>query len=386
MGAEYELYLEDDAGNRLLLLKDLFFLSYSRTVVGMGTFNCGLSLRSFSKSVNPVFAPDRRITVWRSPASGIPPRREGTFLLREFRVYTRESDNMDVIQFYGRSGLDLLRRREVIQPASTAYASKTDFIDDMMKAVVREQMLYGSAVDYNGASDNARAYPNGEFFVDADLSLGPSVTKTFQDRNVLDVLKELKDASFALNKENGSEKIYFDVVESQIENTTRFGWAFRTYAGLRGTDRSNGIEFSIENENLAVPAYSRSHFDEVNSVFTKNQTVMVNVKSADRIAASRWNVCESSRFGYSDSTAAGITAIGNAELGKGAPAEELNAIFLNTPGTSRAPRSLYGIDWDMGDLLPVSYAGMQFDAEVKIVYVSINDQGQETLSGRSIVG
>lgn len=378
--AEYEFYLEDDGGNKILLLKDLFNASYSRTTVGYGSFQIMLSYRALKEKINPVFIPDRRISVWRSPAQGVPMRLERTYILREPRIYTRE-DGVETITFYGRDGIDLLSRRYVIQASTTSYASKTDHIDDMMKAIVREQMLYGSCRDESGVLDNGRAYPNGEFTVDADVGLGPSTTKTFQDRRVLDVLKELKDESIQLGS-----PIYFDVIENQISGSTRFGWAFRTYADLRGADRTNGVEFSVENENLKTPEYSKSYFDEVNSVFIKNGTLVSNVQDTDRIYESRWNLCENVRFGYFEGAAAGLTAIGNAELGNGVPKEELEAIFLNTPGTPRTPRSLYGVDWDLGDLLPVSYAGMQFDAEVKIVYVSVDENGKETITGRNKVG
>jgi hypothetical protein len=41
----------------------------------------------------------------------------------------------------------------------------------MMKEIVREQMLYGSCRSSAGVLSNTRAYPNGEFSVDADVSL-----------------------------------------------------------------------------------------------------------------------------------------------------------------------------------------------------------------------
>lgn len=63
-----------------------------------------------------------------------------------------------------------------------------------------------------------------------------------------------------------------------------------------------------------------------------------------------------------------------------------NGTFLNTPGNSQQPRSLYGLDWDLGDILPVQYAGKTFTAEVMIVYVSVNDQGIENIVGQNSVG
>src|SRR5262245_10399590 len=141
--AEYEFWLTDDAGNRIHLIEGLHFATYTRAVSGLGTINFGMSFQEFSKNVTPYFLPDRRVEVWRSAAEGIPLRLEDVFMLRKPNVYTRD-DNVDVIQFYGRNGIDLLVRRSVIQRSSSGYARKTDEIDDMMKGIVREQMLAGT--------------------------------------------------------------------------------------------------------------------------------------------------------------------------------------------------------------------------------------------------
>jgi hypothetical protein len=47
---------------------------------------------------------------------------------------------------------------------------------------------------------------------------------------------------------------------------------------------------------------------------------------------------------------------------------------------------LYGVDWDLGDLLPVKFAGKTFNVEVKVVYVSVDKDGKETITGRSTIG
>lgn len=384
MGATYEFWLEDDGGNRIMLLRNPFSASFSRSSVGYGTFQADYLYDDVLKSINPAFQPDWRVSCWRSPATGYPKRNERTYILREPIIYTRE-DSVKVIQYIGRDGLDLVGRRVIPQSSSSSYASKTACIDDMMKAIVREQMLYGSCVDETGALDNSRALPNGEFFVDADVSLGPSVSRVFNDRYVLDALKELRETSFSLNAINGTQRIYFDVVESQLPGSTRFGWTFRTFAGVRGVDRTNGVEFSVENENLKTPQYRVAYQDEVNAVFVKNTTSTSEVLDSTRISSSRWNRRESIKFVNSDSSGLSFTAAGNQELGANVPLKELTAIFMSTPGDKNTPRSLYGIDWDFGDRLRVSYAGMQFQTDVKIVYFSVNQNGEENITGRNRV-
>ena len=70
----------------------------------------------------------------------------------------------------------------------------------------------------------------------------------------------------------------------------------------------------------------------------------------------------------------------------GRPREELYVTFLNTPGGLHQPRSLYGVDWDLGDLVRVTYAGIQMEAEIVIVYVSYDENGEEEITGRNDVG
>jgi hypothetical protein len=43
------------------------------------------------------------------------------------------------------------------------------------------------------------------------------------------------------------------------------------------------------------------------------------------------------------------------------------------------------LDWDLGDILPVEYAGKSFDVEVVVVYVGLNDQGKENITGMNEV-
>lgn len=424
MSATYELWLTDDSGKRILLLNQTGYFSYSRVINGFGTFQVGLPFRQFREQVWPIFAPDRRVEVWRSAASGVLPRLEGSFFLREPKIYTRVEDNIDMIEFFGRSPLDLLNRRWIIQAAGTSYAAKTAAIDDMMKAIVREQMLYGAARDKDGNVDYSRAFPSGEFSVQADLALGPVISRRFADRNVLDVLKELKDTSFQKYEDNPTtnRKIYFDVVASGVVSTTIFyilgeasgeqildeagnpllgeasvvsaqavaGFEFQTFADLRGVDRTDKLVFSIANSNLKSPFYSKSHFEERNSIIVKGSGLgesraVTVVNDTARINASRWNRYEEmfeANYEVQDSE---LDTVGAAQLKVGQPKEELIATFLNTQGSEDTPRSLYGVDWDLGDLVSVWYADQLFTCEIVVVYVGMDENGIETITGRNTI-
>lgn len=421
MPSRYEFWLLDDAGRRICLLQNLAYFSYSRSSLGYGTLLIGLPYDDFRSRVFPVFQPDRRIDVWRSPGDEFPMRREGVYILRLLKIYTRKTDNMRMISFTGRDPTDLLARRYVIQAAGSSYTRKTNEVDDLMKSIVREQMLWGDAANADGATDTSRAFPNGEFTVQPDQGLGPSVSAAFADRNVLDVLKELKQASFQLNQDNfTNRRIFFDVVpynlgssllyildeatadeilgesslglvdEGSIAVPSAVGFQFQTFADLRGQDRTGQMEFSIENNNLEEPYYTQNYLSEVNAVLVKgfgrgDSRVSVWVEDTTRINASRWNRMEAFTDGSQEPDQSKLAYVGYPDLYAGIPKEELSAVFLNVAESPDTPRSLYGLDWDFGDLVRVSYAGKQFNVEIVIVYVAIDENGTETITGRNQV-
>ena len=423
MAPTHELWLLDDSGKRILLLQNIAFFSYSRTIRGFGTCLVGLLYKDFAEKIFPVFQVDRRIDIFRSSGPGFPMRREGTYLLRLHKIYTRQTDNMQIISFYGRDLKDLLRRRYIIQPAGYSQTRKTDFIDDMMKEIVREQMLYGSVVDETGVADNTRAFPKGEFSVQGDVSLGTSITSTFADRNVLDILKELQDTSFQLYDDNPSanSRIYFDIIAQNLgtpsdifildeedptlkildeadealldESSPGFpegqGLKFVTFADLRGQDRTgNALVFSVENNNIEGPYYTLNHNDEANSIIVKgfgrgDSRAVEIVEDTQRIGASRWNRIEEIVDASTEPDQDFLEEFGFPVLHENRPKEELSAVFLDVPESVDSPRSLYGVDWDLGDLLPVDFANRQFDVEVSIVYVAVDETGLETITGRN---
>jgi len=61
----------------------------------------------------------------------------------------------------------------------------------------------------------------------------------------------------------------------------------------------------------------------------------------------------------------------------------ISGTFLNVQGSDDTPESLYGVQWDLGDLLPVYYVNRYFAVEVEIVYVAMDESGVETITGRS---
>lgn len=369
--AEYEVYLTDDSGRRITILNNFAFLSISRTTLGYGTLHIGIPFRDFN--VFPAFLPDRRIETWRSPAHGATMRREGSFLLRKYNVYTREEDNLEMIEFYGRSPIDILRRQHVVSTTAANY-SKTNEVDDMMKEIVTENFITPQ-----------QTAPSGELSVDGTQALGPSISHTFFGQNVLDILKELRDISFSLNESAViNRRIYFDVVEGSPLANGGFGYIFRTYADLRGIDRTDGTIFSVENGNMKSASYYEDYLDSftIASILNfSNPATNGSAESPDRYI-SRWG--DIVRAQQSSEASADLNdSKANDLLQDGKSDRAFNATFLDSPGSNQQPRSLYGVDWDLGDLLPVRYARKDFITEVVTVYISVNEKGEENIVGIS---
>lgn len=395
MSARHEFWLTDDGGRRLAILNKLLWISYTRSVSLLSVLNFGLLFKEFPPGLDPWRGVDWRLEAWRAPAEDAPLRLEDTFMLRKPEVYTR-NDSTTIIRFYGRNGIDLLNRRMVIQRAGSQWATKTDYADDLMKAVVREQMLYGSAVDEDGVQDNSRSFPRNEFRVQSDTSDGPTMQRSFNEKKVMDVLREIKDGTFQLNvNDPANNRIFFnvrpvDISQADTDYGALMGWEFETRSGLFGSDRTGEMEFSLLNENMEGPSYGESHLEEVNAVYVGGNgrgstQIIQSVEDTVRIEASRWNRVENWISASGEADNSGLLNQGYAELEKGKPEKQLSLTFLNTPGGDGKPRSLYGVDWDLGDRLRVNYARRQFNAEVNMVYVSIDENGKEIVTGRNEV-
>lgn len=428
--SQYEFWLIEDTGARLALLNptggpSISFFDYSRSLQGLGTLHFGMPYADYISIVPWAWKPDRMVDVWRSPGEDYEMRREGVYFLRKYNVYTRKQDNMMMIEFWGRDLKDLINRRHVCQDDETSYTRKSGPIDDIMKSIVRDQMLYGYAVDMDGLVDYDRAWPQGEFTVEGNLGLGPNVTDPISvvDKNVLDEMKALRDLSLQLNKvSSANRKIYFDVVPGMsldwnriwiLEEAPAFEaildesgdelldetslaaitakdmpFQFQTFADLRGKDRTSGIVFSIPNGNLSEPSLAIDHLDEANTIIMRGSgqgasRVTLEVQDAEAATLSRWARVETLGTASSETTDDALESAGQTQLVQSRKQEIFDVAFLNSPGGEDVPRSLYGIDWDLGDMLPVHYAGFSLDREVVIVYVSMNDKGVENISGRT---
>lgn len=375
--SSYEVWLCDDAGRRLHLFPEFQYFSLAKLTKGFGYIEFGAPYDDYAKSIPEIFQPDWRLDVWRSPGPGVPTRREGSFMLRRYNINTRE-DGLRVLKLYGRSPLDIVRRQFV---DSATDITLTDYADDMMKYLVTTYLL--------NVSSTYATVPSGEVTVDADFSNAPSVSETFSLNNLLDALKKIQENCETLNSQDPDTypKVYFDMVENSTLVQNGFGYTFRTWTGLRGVDKTSGILFSEDNGNVKAVEYYEDYNDQITSehIYNSDLPAANGIATSPSATLSRWNMCREAQSS-SDASASVNLSKANSALAAGAAKKRLSATFINSPGSETQPRSLYGVDWDLGDLLPVKYGGKLYTTEVQAVYISMNQNGEEHISGFNRIG
>jgi hypothetical protein len=269
-----------------------------------------------------------------------------------------------MVQLRAKSANCLLERRVVPAVKTSSQASKTAAADNLMKAIVREQ-LGASATD---ATRSLASY----LTVQADLSLGPSITKTFSYRKVDKTIQEL-----ALAATTAGTPVFFDIV-----SPSQGALEFRTYVQQRGTDHSrtglNPVTVSPERESLEEPMIDEDWDDEVTSIYglgagQEELRLVANSRDAARVGLSPFGLIEDViNASQADSTAL-LTAEINSALRDGRPRRTFSGRLVDTPAMQ------YGRDWRWGDRLTAAYGGEEYTCRVDAVQVKIA-KGVETIS------
>lgn len=228
----YDIRVYDAFGEELGSLNDFESFSLSLKENDYGA----VTISSPNRPLPSIFKKDGRIALFRSVNGRIPVLLGNTHWLIRKQTKTKNQ---------GRTGYSvtalhancLLERRIVAYNAGTSYTNKTDFADDMIKEVVRENL--GAS-----ATDTDRRLSSSIFSVQADVGAGPTVAKAFTRRGVLDVCKEIADTAAGLGTYVGFE--IFALSDSDLE--------LRTYIGQRGINRgaNSGQAFYVPLDNVSV--------------------------------------------------------------------------------------------------------------------------------------
>jgi len=365
MGAEHRLVVRTHDGVYLRELETWESIQYGRFLNNVGWFMIVMS----PDGADDLPDVDRLIEFWRKPEGG-EERLEMVGFCRYWDWFEAGAGN-DRLRIGGEDQMGLLQRRVIAFNATTSQSEKTDEADDLIKAIMRENMGSLAPLDEAG---RPRAFPSTHFEVMGDLADAPSVTRSFAWRNVLDVLQEVAESS----REQGTP-LYFD-----LEPTGAGTFAFRTWTNVRGVDRTataglNPLIFSQEAGNLTDPFLREDWRDEWNYIWGGGQgqgtdRVIDPEKDLFRNARSIWARREAFQDAREEETTLGVANRAFERLQKERPVVEFRAELLDRP------QSRYGIDWGFGDKVTARYRGRQFDLTIRNVQVTLNSDGEETLS------
>lgn len=360
--AEYEVWLDRDDGNRLALLDDFEQLDYTLAANDVGT--CQITLPGDWSTT--LWAADRKLEVWRKPDGGHLAL-ERVYLLTGIDQQT-DRDGLRRVVLEAVDGNDLLRRRLVAYAAGSTSATMTAAADDLMKAIVRQNMT-------TAATDTDRSWSTGYFSVQTNLSLGPSIVKAYSRRNVLGVLQELSEAA----KQTTGPETFFDVPSPEPDT-----YEFRTHVDQIGLDHTypdgiNPVLLGVEYGNLVEPRLTEDYSEEVNLVYAgglgqESDRYVYEIEDTVRSGRSIWGRREGWRDSRGDTTTP-TQDEGRAALVEGKPKIRFEARVVDCPGT------VYGVHWRWGDRISATYGGQVYNAPVNVVQVR-RDADAESVEAR----
>ena len=368
MSAEYSIwFLHPATGDLLALVEEFAELSYTKVVNAVGAFTLKMPAQTSAPGV--VFDPsliheDTRIAVWRKPAQGVRILDFVGFV----RYFDRRTENDNL--YYIMSGLDLnylLDSRIVAYYAGSAQADKTDQADDMMKAIVREN-LGSTATDMLSSTTRDLPQTDTGFSVQADAGLGNSVSKAFAYRNILLVLQEIADASHETSE---AASVYFGIVplsqgwECEFRtNIQQWGLDHRYPSGAQGA-----VIFSLEFGDITDVSRFTDWRNERTYVYAGGQgeNVLRDIQVASdaaRIGASPFNRREDFVDARNATTSAQVLDAANAGLRAGRPRNTFTARWVDAT-------KVYGRDFGHGDYITAVYLGETVDCRIDAVTITV---------------
>jgi len=356
----YEVWLTTDYGKRLELLTTFREMQYSIIANDVGQLALSLPPTFDTRLLKP----DYTIQVWRAPLGTGRLSLQRLYIIRYWR-YERQGGALGIIVQCDDVN-SLLGRRVVAAYSGTTLAAKTDYADDMMRELVNENVV--AALD----SDRDLSFVT----VAPELTAGPILQVRMSYKNLLDVLKELGEASRAVGTE-----VFFDLHATALSSS--FACEFRTKTGQPGRDKTNlGVLFSEEMGNLEDAVLEYDWREAKNVVYALGQGSgtaqnIQEVEDTDRSQASRFGRVEEAVSASSQQEDDEVLAVARVALDMGRPMRRFGGRLKDTEGAR------YGVDWRFGDKVTARFLGEEFDAVVRAVSVRVGADGKEEIDARA---
>lgn len=366
----YFIRINDAFGNVMPDIGALYALSVSQTVGAVGSVTFTIPGEYPSQYLKK----DAVIEVWRYPQNSQPYLLfDKIFYLRRriFRVIggqrswelTAYDPNYILGDPAGQRG------RVVAYPADSAYSTKADFADDMIKAIAREN-IGALATD---SDRNLSAFIS----VQSDAGLAPSIKKSFSNRVLLPVFNEISQSSAI-----SGTYLAWDIVCMQPPSSGSYALELRTYINQRGIDHrvSSGqpVLIGLDYGNLDNIEIDEDYTDEetVARVGGKGEgaaRAYVTEIDAVRIGQSPFNRRETFGNFSNVSDLVSLSDEANAILDAGTPRRAYSGVVVPTS------QSRFDVHWGYGDYLTAQVIGRSFDARVDSLTIKYSRGGGEQI-------
>lgn len=316
-------------------------LSYGRKANDVGELEITLP---FGMVPPTLFTEDSVITV----------EEDGNLAFNTVWLVYRVIVNIDTITVRAKDAMHFLARRFVLFFENTAQAEKFQALDNMAKAVVRENLTNATDINRNLAGITTAA----------DTGKAPAAELAFDGANVLNVLQEIANTSNQLGA-----YLTFDIVM-----TTAKTGVFTTWTGQRGIDRRTGSQarrFGPDYGNIR-DAVLEIDYDNRASKITAwgagegSTQLTQTAQDPTPLYETRWGVIEDLiQLNNVDSTAQ-LLAAARSDLSRRTTKIRLSGEFQETQQTR------YGRDIAYGDIIPVEAFGYTTACRVVAVQVSVS--------------
>ena len=356
----YFVEIADPFGVKVAQVDSFLALDMARAVNDVGVLTLDLDPDTDVSQ----FRLDGRLSVYRQgSAGGYRLQTETVWFVRQWRRVMYDSGER-VLRVTAYSASDLLARRIVAYAAGSAQADKTAHADDMMKAIVRENL-------YDTPTDTDRSL-GGYLTIQADSASASSISKAFSRRNVLTTLQEIAETSA-----EGGEPLFFDIVAPSSG-----ALEFRTYTGQRGTDRTlssaSPLIMSPELGTIRGGELFEDYANEVTVVYAAGSgegeaREVIEVEDGLRSRSSPFGRIEALRDARHGATGASLIAEGQSYLRANRPKRIFTAQLVDTPQVR------YGIEWQWGDKVTAQFEGLSFDCHIATLRIQVS-KGRESVT------
>lgn len=360
---EYEIEWLTPEGTRIEYLTGAGGFNYTKGISSEGDFTITLDPAFYFPAVKR----HQQIRIQRRPPGGIAAL-DFAGLITGWTINHTDAGYVRAINGPGLGWL--LSGRVAAYYAGHSSARISDEAGDAILEIVRDN-LGADATTANGRKISG-VISSSLFAVQAVGGYGPSVQKQFSYNNTADVIRDLMDAA-----RQAGTAVYWEVYLNAGVVSVRVN------TGQPGMDRTSGaraVTFSPEFGNFENGSYEYSARDEINRAYAlgRGDGAARNIQSSDdtaRSGYSPWAIREAAVEDTNLTTDAALVDRADSLVTAGRPRQTLTGDLVSTE------RTQYGRDWQLGDLVNISFDGQQYTALIRAVNVSVDGNRRETVTG-----